>query len=121
MLFLARFGSILQGLLTPTIALVLTENIRAYDPNNAEQSTKEAMRTVIILICWIIGLMFLGGYLSYACWQHLAEKLSMNLRTEYLRSLMHQEIAFFEKQSVQAITSDMGRYFIQISLGVGEK
>jgi ABC-type multidrug transport system fused ATPase/permease subunit len=111
---LARLGSIIQGLLTPSIAIVLSENAKAYDPNNTEESTVETLRIVVILICYIMGFMWVGAYMNYALWQHLAEKLSMNLRTVYLRKLMEQEIEFFEKQSVQAIPSDMGRYFIQI-------
>jgi hypothetical protein len=35
----------------------------------------------------------------------MAEKLSFDLRSRYLRALMNQETAFFEKQQVEALPS----------------
>jgi len=40
--------------------------------------------------------------------QHVAEKISLDLRAKYLQALMKQEIAFFENQSVEQLPSQIG-------------
>lgn len=46
---------------------------------------------------------FISGYVFFAFWQHLAEKISMNLRAIYLQALLKQEISFFESIKVEEI------------------
>ena len=79
------------------------------------------MLNIFYQICVIGGVMFITSYLSYACLQISAEKLTFQLRARYLASLMRQEVAFFEKQQVEALPSKMAEYFSLISEGIGEK
>ena len=50
-----------------------------------------------------------------------AERLSFKLRARYLSNLMKQEIAFFEKQTIEALPSKISEYFTHIGDGSGEK
>ena len=50
----------------------------------------------------------------------MAEKIAYDLRGKYLKALLKQEIAFFEKNNVESMPSDIGQYFQTISLGIGE-
>jgi hypothetical protein len=51
----------------------------------------------LIDILGISIILWTAGYFQYAFMQHMAEKLSFDLRSRYLRSLMNQETAYFEK------------------------
>ena len=64
---------------------------------------------------------YITSYVGYACMQISAERLSFKLRARYLSSLMKQEIAFFEKQQIEALPSKISEYFTHISSGGGEK
>lgn len=70
---------------------------------------------MICIILWIFG------YLQYALLQHMAERISFDLRSRYLRNLLNQEIEFYETQQIEALPSKIGEYFEAISNGVGEK
>jgi len=61
------------------------------------------------------------GYLQFAMMQAAAERVSFDLRTRYLSSLLKQETAFFENQQIEALPSQIAEYFRAISEGVGEK
>jgi hypothetical protein len=41
----------------------------------------------------------------------MAEKLSFDLRSRYLRALLNQETEFFEKQQVEALPSQIADHF----------
>jgi len=90
--------AILSGAVLPAIAIVVTNVIDAFDP----QKTDEQMNEIIVSTLWIVlvfgSVLWVGGYFQYAFLQHMAEKLSFELRTRYLHSLMRQESAYFEKQ-----------------------
>ena len=59
--------------------------------------------------------------MQYALMQASAERVSFDLRTRYLSALLNQEVAFFEKQQIEALPSQIAEYFRAISEGVGEK
>jgi ABC-type bacteriocin/lantibiotic exporter with double-glycine peptidase domain len=52
--------------------------------------------------------------------QQISETIAIDLRGKYLRALLKQEVAFFEMNSVETMPTDIGQYFNQISLGIGE-
>ena len=59
--------------------------------------------------------------MQFALMQASAERVSFDLRTRYLSALLSQEVAFFEKQQIEALPSQIAEYFRAISEGVGEK
>jgi ABC-type multidrug transport system fused ATPase/permease subunit len=79
------------------------------------------MRTLTIYVSIVGAICWFFTYVYAAFWQHLAENISFNLRTRYLRALLKQEIAFFEKQNIEALPSMIAEYFATISISIGEK
>jgi len=59
----------------------------------------------------LCGVLWVFGYLQYACLQAVAEQLSFDLRTLYLRALLKQETEFFEKQQIESLPSQIAEYF----------
>ena len=53
--------------------------------------------------------------------QHMAARISFDLRSKYLRSLLKQEVQYFEEQSVEALPAKLSQYFSEIGEGTGEK
>lgn len=69
---------------------------------------------IIAAIIWVIA------YMNFALLQQSAEKLTIRLRGMYLKSLLKQEVAFFEKNNVEQMPSDIGQYFTKINKGLGD-
>lgn len=68
----------------------------------------------VAAIIWVIA------YLNNALMEQATEQLTIKLRGLYLRSLLRQEVSFFEKNNVEQMPSDIGQYFTTISKGLGD-
>ena len=112
-------ASFLAGLLLPSIALVMGSVTGAFDPSNGT-SINEIMGRLLKNILGVSAVIWFFGYVQYAFMQQIAETIAIDLRGKYLRALLRQEVAFFEMNSVETMPTDIGQYFNQISLGIGE-
>jgi len=61
------------------------------------------MSTIAAYVILIAASLFTFTYIFFAFWQHLAENIVTDLRMRYLRSLMRQEIGYFEVNKVEEI------------------
>ena len=64
--------------------------------------------------------LFTFSYVFFAFWQHLAENIVTDLRKRYLKSLMRQEIGYFEVNKVEEIPSQMSEIFETLKASIGE-
>lgn len=78
------------------IAFVLGKVIEIYQPDAEPQEIKKQFAIILTLIIIISIVILVGGYVQYAFMQHMAAKISYDLRSKYLQALLKQEIAFFE-------------------------
>ena len=102
------FGFILAvagGAVAPVMSLVFGKLIDIFDPRKTDAEVSAAFLILFWYILAISLILWIAGYFQYAFMQHMAEKLSFDLRSRYLRALMNQETAFFEKQQVEALPS----------------
>jgi len=95
--------------------------IELFDPTATPDEVSEGIKRLLTNISIIAGVLWVTAYFQYAFLQHMSEKLSFTLRGKYLDSLMRQETAYFEKQKVESIPSQIQEYFSAISNGSGEK
>ena len=112
-------ASFVAGLLLPSIAIVMGSVTGAFDPSNGT-SINEIMGALLKNILAVAMTIWVFGYIQYAFMQQISESIAIDLRGKYLRSLLKQEVAFFEMNSVETMPTDIGQYFNQISLGIGE-
>jgi len=111
----------IAGLLSPLVAVVMGKVLGIYDPRATEEEIKAGMLELMQFIGIIASILWVTGYVQYAFLQHLAEKISYDLRGRYLTALMTQETTFFEEQPIEALPSQIAEYFQALSEGVGEK
>ena len=113
--------AIVGGAAAPLIALIFGQLIDIFDPNKSVAEVNEAYKMLAMWMGIIAGVMWFAGYFQYAFLQHMAERLSFDLRSRYLRALLKQETAYFEKIQVEALPSEIADHFSAISEGIGEK
>ena len=116
---MAYMSAFCAGLGYPSLAIVLGSITNSFDPNS-ESSIKNTMLDLLKNILIVAFCLWLLGYLYYALFQQLAERIAYDLRGKYLRALLKQEVGFFEKNNVESMPSDIGQYFQTISTGIGE-
>lgn len=100
-LVIGALGAICAGLLLPSISLVMGEVSTAFGTSNSRADTLALMSTLSVWISIVAVAIFLCSYIFFAFWQHLAENISMDLRSRYMTALLQQEIAYFENMKVE--------------------
>lgn len=117
------FGTMIAfacGLFMPSIALIFGAITATYDPKNTPEQVSEKMTETIKLVAIAAFIIWLLGYIYYSFMQSVAERVTMQMRSMYLRALLKQEVAFFERNNVESMPFDVGHYFSLIHVGLGE-
>lgn len=88
LVYLGVLSAIIGGASAPSIALVFGEIVAIFDPNNSSEEVEEGIIKLFKLIGILSAVLWVFGYLQYACLQSAAERLSFDLRTLYLKQLL---------------------------------
>jgi len=115
------FFSLVSGAVQPLYSIIIGRIVEMFNPGLTSEEKHQMMIEFIWMLVSVSVAVYITSYLGYALMQISAERLSFKLRARYLASLMKQEIAFFEKQQIEALPSKMAEYFTHISDGSGEK
>lgn len=105
--FIGCLSAVLSGATAPFVAVIMGNIIELFDPNATADQVSEGIKRLLTNISIISGVLWVTAYFQYAFLQHMSEKLSFTLRGRYLDSLMRQETAYFEKQKVESIPSQI--------------
>uniref|UniRef100_A0A914ZIF2 Uncharacterized protein n=1 Tax=Parascaris univalens TaxID=6257 RepID=A0A914ZIF2_PARUN len=105
--------TILAGRLTN--ALIVTDT---YEGNDAFRKTGY---TYVILFAVIGVAMVAISYTQYMCLKYASLNIARNTRSEFMRSLLRQDAAWFDSRKAGAITSQLNENIDKIKDGVGDK
>lgn len=98
LMLIGTLGSVGDGLVTPLNMFILSGIIDDFAtlsgdlPNNVVD--KYSLRLLFVALG--VGV---SAFLEGICWTRTAERQTSRIRTEYLRSVLRQEVAFFDTQS----------------------
>ena len=87
-------------------------------------SDSDLLRTIGIISVEFLALgiaSFILSYISFATWMVSSERQSIEIRKQYFKSLLSQEIAFFDSINPNEISSKIAEECFQIQGGIGEK
>ncbi|KAL2496173.1 ABC transporter B family member 15 [Forsythia ovata] len=122
MLF-GTLGSIGDGLQIPLMMFVLSAVINEYGNLNSSVSIHTVDKYTLRLLYVAIGV-GLSAFVEGLCWARTAERQTSRMRLDYLKSVLKQEVGFFDTQAadssktyqvVTTITADSNT--IQITIG----
>ena len=121
MLAIGSVSVLLAGGFMPVVALFLGGLLESMGPGVPAYSTftqiSWACKWIMVIGCGELA----AGYLYYAMWSHVAANITLDLRVRYVRKLLVQEVAFFEKQNIEELPSQIGETFAAIQDAIGEK
>ncbi|KAK8968612.1 ABC transporter B family member 11 [Platanthera guangdongensis] len=115
-------GAVANGLVIPLTTLFFGNLINSFGTtreiqNVVHQVSKEALKFIYLAIG--AGL---ASFLQASCWMNTGERQATRLRNVYLKAILRQEIAFFDKEiNTGEIVSRMSGDAIVLQDAMGEK
>ncbi|KAI3467623.1 hypothetical protein Pfo_024286 [Paulownia fortunei] len=103
LMLLGTLGSIGDGLMSPLNMFVLSGVIDEYATSNESISNKVVDKYALRLLYVAVGV-GVSAFLEGLCWTRTAERQTSRIRMEYLRSVLRQEVSFFDNQGASSTT-----------------
>ncbi|KAJ7948481.1 ABC transporter B family protein [Quillaja saponaria] len=105
LMFLGTLGSIGDGLQNPLMLYILSDVINAYGSSSSSSlSTRDVDKYALELFCAAIGVGFCA-FVEGICWTRTAERQTSKMKMEYLKSVLRQEVSFFDTQEAGSSTT----------------
>jgi ATP-binding cassette subfamily B (MDR/TAP) protein 1 len=125
LMIMGTLGSLGDGLQIPLMMFVLSDVINDYGKPNIVVSKSTVNKYALRLLYVAIGV-GLSAFVEGLCWARTAERQTSRMRLEYLKSVLRQDVGFFDTQAadssttyqvVSTISSDSNT----IQVAIGEK
>ncbi|XP_023535149.1 putative multidrug resistance protein [Cucurbita pepo subsp. pepo] len=120
LMFFGTLGSIGDGSQIPLTMFLLKDVINAYGDKNSGLTNDMVDKFALRLLYAAVGI-GLSAFVEGLCWARTAERQTSRMRMEYLKSVLKQEVSFFDTQTgstthevVSLISSDASS--IQVAL-----
>ncbi|KAK6154401.1 hypothetical protein DH2020_008649 [Rehmannia glutinosa] len=104
LMFFGTLGSIGDGLQIPLMMFVLSDVINEYGNLNSGISIRTVDKYALRLLYVAIGV-GLSAFIEGLCWARTAERQTSRMRLEYLKSVLKQEVGFFDSQGADSSTT----------------
>ncbi|KAA8533235.1 hypothetical protein F0562_033232 [Nyssa sinensis] len=100
LILFGTLGSIGDGMSTPLTMIILSGVINVYGSSEFADTSfanHEVDKFGLRLLCVAIGTA-ISASIEGICWTRTAERQTSRMRTEYLKSVLNQEVAYFDNQ-----------------------
>ncbi|WVZ03394.1 hypothetical protein V8G54_024200 [Vigna mungo] len=98
LMFFGTLGSLGDGLQTPLMMYILSDVINAYGDKNSHLKMHDVNKYALRLFCAALGV-GLSAFIEGICWTRTAERQASRMRMEYLKSVLRQDVGFFDTQT----------------------
>lgn len=122
-------ASIAAGVPFPLIGIVFGQVVDSLNTvvcnddsaTTASSGTQSAINDKILLMVYIAIAIFVLTWTHIVCWNLVSQRLAQRIRERYLRSLLKQDIAFFDKLQAGEVSSRLNGDIQAIETGSSEK
>ncbi|KAK4492667.1 hypothetical protein RD792_003487 [Penstemon davidsonii] len=121
LMFLGTISAIGHGLNSPLMAFLFGELADAFGRNQTDRVMLVVPPVSLKLVYVALGC-GTGAFLQVACWMITGERQAARIRTFYLRAILQQDIAFFDKEvNTGEVIGRMSGDTVLIQDAMGEK
>ncbi|RZC92416.1 hypothetical protein C5167_004250 [Papaver somniferum] len=106
LLFFGILGSVGDGLMNPLTMIVLAGAINDYGNTDIKLTNHVVDKYTLRLLYVALGV-GVAAFVEGLCWTRTAERQASRMRSEYLRSVLRQEVSFFDTQAGTSVTFDV--------------
>ncbi|XP_076941356.1 putative multidrug resistance protein [Bidens hawaiensis] len=105
LMFFGTLGSIGDGLQIPLMMYVLSDVINDYGTPGPTRVTSSTVDKYSLRLLYVAILVGLSAFVEGLCWARTAERQTSRMRLEYLKSVLKQDVGFFDTQEAGSSTT----------------
>ncbi|KAL8103556.1 ABC transporter B family member 9-like [Apium graveolens] len=118
---IGSIGAIANGVSQPLMMVVMGQTINAFGKSNGHDITDE-ISNVCLMYVYLAIVAGIASVLQTSCWMVSAERQAARIRGFYLKTMLRQDIAFFDIETTTGeVTERMSGDIILIKDAMGEK
>jgi len=121
LIILGSIAALVNGAGMPLFSLLFGEIADDFGPNNSPDDVVDAAGDLALKFLAVGVGSFIASYLSFACWMIAGERQAIRIRKKYFKSLLSQEIAFFDSINPNELSTKIAEECFNIQGGIGEK
>ncbi|KAL3511586.1 hypothetical protein ACH5RR_024303 [Cinchona calisaya] len=124
LVLLGCLGSLINGGSLPWYSFLFGKFVNriANESKTDKDKMMKDVEEICLLMAGLAAIVVVGAYMEITCWRMVGERSAHRIRTQYLRSVLRQDIAFFDTDiSTSDIMHGISSDVAQIQEVVGEK
>ncbi|MCO5550954.1 hypothetical protein L7F22_004449 [Adiantum nelumboides] len=122
LMLVGSVGGAVNGVSMPLIALLFGQLVDAFGKNNNSEETLDDVTRVRIFTTFFFPMERVREFMQVTCWMIAGERQAARIRGLYLKAILRQDVAFFDKESATGeVVGRMSGDTILIQDAIGEK
>ncbi|XP_031284461.1 ABC transporter B family member 11-like [Pistacia vera] len=119
---IGSIGAIGNGVCTPVMAILVGDLTDSFGQNQNNGNVVDAVSKVSLKFVYLAIGAGIAAFMQVACWMVTGERQAARIRSLYLKTILRQDIAFFDKESnTGEVVSRMSGDTVLIQDAMGEK
>ncbi|KAI7996515.1 putative multidrug resistance protein [Camellia lanceoleosa] len=115
LLLFGTLGCIGDGMMTPLTMFVLSGVVNEYGSSSAQLSFSiHVVDKYSLRLLYVATLVGVSAFMEGICWTRTAERQTSRMRMEYLKSVLRQEVGFFDNQTSSSCSSSSSSSTFQV-------
>ncbi|THG06666.1 hypothetical protein TEA_005289 [Camellia sinensis var. sinensis] len=111
LLLFGTLGCIGDGMMTPLTMFVLSGVVNEYGSSSAQLSFSiHVVDKYSLRLLYVATLVGVSAFMEGICWTRTAERQTSRMRMEYLKSVLRQEVGFFDNQTSSSSSSSSSTF-----------
>jgi len=121
LMIIGTLAAVINGTAMPLFSILFGDIANDFGPNNMPDQVVDAAGSLALKMMGIgIGVL-VASYAAIACWMIAGERQAIRIRRKYFKSLLSQEIAFFDSINPNELSTKIAEECFNIQGGIGEK
>nr|ASM90199.1 multidrug resistance 5 [Sesuvium portulacastrum] len=122
LMIIGSLAAVGNGITMPLMALLFGEVIDAFGENQNTNNVIRAISQVSLKFVYLAIGVAIAAFLQVACWMVTGERQAARIRNLYLKTILRQDIAFFDKETTTGeVVGRMSGDTVLIQDAMGEK
>ncbi|KNA18930.1 hypothetical protein SOVF_066200 [Spinacia oleracea] len=122
LMIIGSIGAIANGVAMPLMAILLGDLVNAFGQNQNTREVIHVVSQVSLNFAYLAVGAAVAAFLQVACWMVTGERQAARMRNLYLKTILGQDIAFFDKEiTTGEVIGRMSGDTVLIQDAIGEK
>eukprot|EP00258_Populus_trichocarpa_P025344 XP_024441363.1 ABC transporter B family member 11 isoform X2 [Populus trichocarpa] len=122
LMIIGSIGAVGNGISLPLMSILLGDVINSFGQNQHNENVVHLVSKVSLKFVYLAVGSGVGSFLQVACWMVTGERQAARIRGTYLKTILRQDVAFFDKETnTGEVVGRMSGDTVLIQDAMGEK